>query len=283
MEPWVPFALGALIIWSIQRVVTKVALVRWSTAYFYRLNALLSLVVYVPFAVLYPPDPSGFVGALGLSLLMAATFWVTTEATRRGPVGLVAPLTAMSPALTVVLALVVLVERPSALALAGVPLGLASAGLLAFRPTAPGALAGWLGLAVASLVMQGVGAFIAKVVVTGSGPTALLLTSASVQLAVGAVIARQEPFAIGRLVHSRGFVIVGVLVGAAVATIGYLYALSVGPASVIVPLVATSPSLAGLLGLIALREHYTRRQLVAIAFGIVAAVVLAAGRTQSPT
>ena len=258
-------------------MVTKVALVRWSTAYFYRLNAVLSLLVYLPFAVLYPPDPTGIAGAFGLSLLMAATFWVTTEATRRGPVGLVAPLTAMSPALTVVLALILLAERPSALALAGVPVGILSAALLAFRPVAPGALAGWLGLAVASLVMQGVGAFIAKVVVTGSGPTTLLLTSALVQLAVGAVIARREPIAVGRLIQGRGLVIVGVLASAAVATIGYLYALSFGPASVIVPLVATSPSLAGLLALVMLREPSTRRQIIAVGLGIIAAVVLAIG------
>lgn len=277
MEPWLPFALGALIVWSVQRVVTKVALVRWSTPYFYRLNAFLSLLVYVPFAVLYPPDLTALTGAFALSLLMAATFWVTTEATRRGPVGLVAPLTAMSPALTVVLALILLAERPSVLALAGVPVGLLSAALLAFRPVAPGALAGWLGLAVASLVMQGVGAFIAKVVVTGSGPTTLLLTSALVQLAVGAVIARREPISVGRLVQGRGLVVVGVLVSAAIATIGYLYALSVGPASVIVPLVATSPSLAGLLALFILGEPSTRRQIIAIALGSLAAAFLAVG------
>lgn len=277
MEPWLPFAVGALVIWSIQRVVTKVALLRWSTAYFYRLNALLSLLVYVPFAVINPPDPTGLAGAFGLSLLMAATFWVTTEATRRGPVGLVAPLIAMSPALTVVLAIVLLGERPSPLALAGVPLGLASVMLLAFRPAAPGALAGWLGLAIASVVMQGIGAFIAKVVVTGSGPTNLLLMSASVQLAVGAVIARGESIDVRRLTQGRGLVIVGALASAAVATIGYLYALSVGPASLIVPLVATSPSLAGLLGVVVLRERSTRRQVAAIALGLIAAVVLAIG------
>ncbi|HEV8671972.1 MAG TPA: EamA family transporter [Candidatus Limnocylindria bacterium] len=277
MEPWLPFAIGALVVWSIQRVVTKLALVRWSTAYFYRLNAFLSLLVYAPFAVLNPPHPAGLAGAFALSLLMAATFWVTTEATRRGPVGLVSPLTALSPALTVVLALLLLAERPTALALAGVVLGALSAALLAFRPAAPGALAGWLGLACASLAMQGVGAFIAKIVVTGSGPTDLLLTSASVQLAVGAVIARREPLGVSGLASGRGLAIVGVLISAAVATIGYLYALSVGPASVVVPLVATSPSLAGLLGVVVLRERSTPRQIIAIALGMVAAVILATG------
>src|SRR5213594_2332155 len=105
LASWLPFTLFALVVWSAQRVVTKVALVRWSTARFYRLNAILSLLVYVPFAIVVPPDGSRAAGALGLSLLMALTFWVTTEATGRGPVGVVAPLTALSPSITVVLAL----------------------------------------------------------------------------------------------------------------------------------------------------------------------------------
>jgi len=65
------------------------------------------------------------------------------------------------------------------------------------------------------------------------------------------------------------------LVAAAVATIGYLSALSVGPASVIVPLVATSPALGGLLGVVTLREAVTTRQLAGIALGAFAAVLLA--------
>jgi hypothetical protein len=49
LASWLPFALFALVVWSVQRVVTKVALVRWSTARFYRLNAILSLGVYAVF------------------------------------------------------------------------------------------------------------------------------------------------------------------------------------------------------------------------------------------
>jgi len=47
-----------------------------------------------------------------------------------------------------------------------------------------------------------------------------------------------------------------------------------GPASVIVPLVATSPALGGLLGIVALREGVTSRQLAGIALGACAAVLL---------
>jgi len=110
--------------------------------------------------------------------------------------------------------------------------------------------------------------------VTGHGPTDLLVVGALTQLVVGAVIARDEPLAASRLL--RGELVIAVtLVAAAAATIGYLTALSLGPASVIVPLVATSPALGGLLGIVLLREAWTRRQLLGIACGVVAAALLA--------
>src|SRR2546428_11612565 len=108
---WLPLALFALVVWSVQRVVTKAALIRWSTARFYRLNAILSLAVYAVFAIAVPPDPGGVVGAVGLSLLMAGAFWGAPQATRRGPVGLVAPPTAKRPALTLILPATIPRER----------------------------------------------------------------------------------------------------------------------------------------------------------------------------
>jgi uncharacterized membrane protein len=66
-----------------------------------------------------------------------------------------------------------------------------------------------------------------------------------------------------------------VLVLAAVATIGYLFALSQGPAAIIVPLVATSPALGGLLGGMLLKERLRRLQYAGVALGLLAAVLLA--------
>ena len=272
---WLPLAAFALAVWSGQRVVTKAALVSWSTARFYRWTAICSLAAYIPFAVVVPPERAAFGGAFALSLLMALTFYVTTEATRRGPVGLVSPLTATSPALTAALAVAVLGERPDPLAELGIALAVIAAALLAFRPAAAGPAERWVPLALASAILQGVGAFIAKVVVTEGGPTTLLLLGALVQLVVGAVLARREPLVLADQLRGRALVVTLTLVAAAVATIGYLSALTVGPASIIVPFVATSPSLGGLAGIVLLRERFSARQLVGILLGLVSVVLLA--------
>lgn len=272
---WLPLAAFALAVWSAQRVLTKVALVRWSTARFYRWTAICSLAVYIPFALVVPPDFASFGPALGLSLLMALTFWVTTEATRRGPVSVVAPLTATSPALTALLAIALLGERPDALASIGIICAVAAAMLLAFRPTASSATGTWVHLAFFSVALQGVGAFLAKLVVTGSGPTTLLLVSAVVQLVVGLAIARREPLTLGDIRSRTGAAVILTLVAAALATVGYLSALAVGPASLVVPFVATSPSIGGLGGILFLREPARPRTIAGIAVGLAAIVLLA--------
>ncbi len=69
------------------------------------------------------------------------------------------------------------------------------------------------------------------------------------------------------------FTIVAYAIGG-VATIGYLLALASGPAALVVPLVATSPALAGLIGIVLLREKTSRRQLVGIALALVGVILL---------
>lgn len=278
MPTWLPVGLAALVVWSIQRAISKAVLERLTTPQFYLLSAVVSLPVYLPMLVFDPPPPGAIPGALALSALMAVTFGVTTEAIRRGPVGRVSPITGLSPALTSFLAFVLLHEQPSAFRILGIVLAVVAVALLGYkhRSSREPSDYGWLALAVGSLLLQGVGAFLAKVVVTPSGPSALLVTSAAVQVVVGSALLRRagEPFPRphGRLMRWT----VLVLVLAAVATIGYLWALSKGPASVIVPLVATSPALGGLIGALALHERPTSWQYAGIMLGVGAAVLLAA-------
>ena len=274
MPAWAVASLFALAVWAVQRVVAKAVLATLSTPQFYVLSAVVSLPLYLPVLFADPPPLSALPGALGVSALMATTFGITTEAIRRGPVGRVSPVTGLSPALTALLAVAILGERVSPTEVTGIALATAAVFLLGYRPSREPGRPRWLALAVSSLVLQGVGAFLAKVVVTPSGPSALLVTGASVQMVVGAYLLRRSgaPFPDLRPRLMRRAVVVLAL--AAVATVGYLWALSVGPAAVIVPLVATSPALGGLLGAVILKERTTRLQYAAILLGLMGAALL---------
>jgi O-acetylserine/cysteine efflux transporter len=276
MPAWLALAIAALLVWSVQRAISKAVLATLTTPQFYLLSAVVALPVYLPVLILAPPPLEAFPAALGLSAMIAVTFGLTTEAIRRGPIGRVSPITGLSPALTAILAFAVLGERPAPTRVVGIALAVAAVMLLGYQrrsgtSTEPKP---WLMFALASFALQGVGAFLAKVVVTSSGPSALLVTSAVVQVLVGMAIARRarDPFPAltGRLMRWTVFV----LALAALATIGYLWSLSRGPASVVVPLVAMSPALGGLIGAVALHEHPTRAQYWGMATAVAGAAFL---------
>jgi uncharacterized membrane protein len=134
---------------------------------------------------------------------------------------------------------------------------------------------GWMALAIASLLLQGLGAFIAKLVVTPAGPSALLLTSAVVQVMVGLALAPPWRWKREDLSGRPALYTVIAYAVAGLATIGYLSALAMGPAALVVPLVSASPALAGLLGLVVLKERVGRRQLAGLAVALVGAALLA--------
>jgi drug/metabolite transporter (DMT)-like permease len=272
---WLAASLFATAAWAGQRLLSKLALATLGTRKFYLLSASVSLAVYLPYLIWRPPPVRELLPAFGLACLMAVTFGVTTEAIRRGPLGAVSPITALSPALTALLAIALLREQLSPIAYVGIAMAPVGVVLLSARSgdRTPGS--GWIALAILSLILQGVGAFIAKVVVTPAGPSALLLMSAGVQIVVGLFLAPPWRWQRGDLA-GRPAVYTLIAYGvAAIATIGYLLALAAGPAALIVPLVATSPAVAGLLGIVFLHERTGKRQLAGIALALAGAVLLA--------
>jgi drug/metabolite transporter (DMT)-like permease len=108
---WLPLSLFALVVWTVQWLVSKLALPDLGTGKFYLLSAVVSLLTCMPYLLLRPPIKAELLPAFGLACLMSVTFGVTTEAIRRGPLGAVSPITALSPTLTAVLAISVLHER----------------------------------------------------------------------------------------------------------------------------------------------------------------------------
>jgi drug/metabolite transporter (DMT)-like permease len=273
---WLPPALFALVVWAVQRLLSKLALTDLGTGKFYLLSAGVSLVTYAPFLALRPPARGQLPPAFGLACLMALTFGVTTEAIRRGPLGAVSPITALSPALTAALSVLVLGERLAWPAYLGIALAPSGVVLLSVGRREQQGEPGWQWLALLSLALQGIGAFIAKLVVTPAGPSALLLTSAGVQVGVGLFLAPPWRWRRADLLRRPAIYTVVAYATAGVATIGYLSALAAGPAAVVVPLVATSPALAGVLGIVFLREPTSRKHLAGIALAIAGAVLLGA-------
>lgn len=271
-----PLSIGVMAVWAVQRLLSKIALSDLGTGKFYLLSASVSLLTYTPYLVLRPPAKADLLPAFALACLMAVTFGVTSEAIRRGPLGAVSPITALSPALTAAMAILFLNERAGLLAYVGIALAPAGILLLSLGRPASEGQGGWRALAVASLILQGIGAFIAKLVVTPSGPSGLLLMSALVQVAVGLVLAPPNRWQRSDLLRRPALFTIIAYVAAGIATIGYLTALAAGPASIVVPLVATSPALAGLIGILILHERTTRRQLAGIALALIGAILLAA-------
>lgn len=273
---WLPLSLFALTVWAFQRLLSKVALNDLGTRKFYLLSAVVSLLTYTPYLILRPPAARTLLPAFGLACLMALTFGVTAEAIRRGPLGAVSPIMALSPALTAALGILVLGERLMPAAYLGIALAPAGVALLSFGAANKGPQRGWQLLAMASLLLQGLGAFVAKLVVSPAGPSALLLMSSAVQVLVGLSIAPPSRWRRDELLRRPAVYTIIAYVTAGIATIGYLSALASGPTAVVVPLVATSPALAGFFGIVWLREPTSKRRLAGIGMALAGAVLLAA-------
>jgi drug/metabolite transporter (DMT)-like permease len=144
VQAWLGAAVFALLAWALQRLLSKVALADLGTRKFYLLSAAVSLITYLPYLLIRPPAVSGLLPAFGLACLMAVTFGVTTEAVRRGRLGTVSPITALSPALSAALGLLILGERATWPVYLGIALAPAGIVLVSLAPGPPtGERGGW--------------------------------------------------------------------------------------------------------------------------------------------
>jgi uncharacterized membrane protein len=98
---------------------------------------------------------------------------------------------------------------------------------------------------------------------------------ALVQVVVGLFLAPPWRWERRELLRRPAVYTVVAYAAASVASIGYFSALAAGPAAVVVPLVATSPALAGILGIALLHEPASCRQVVGIGLATAGTVLLA--------
>jgi transporter family protein len=131
---WLGFSLMAVGLWGLWGFLSKVATLQLPAGAVYLLSITGHLVVvgYLAAAgrLVIPWQPAGLAAALGAGLCMAFGLLFFLRALAAGTAGVVVPLTALYPLVTVILAWTLLQEDFTLRRLAGVALALAAVWLL---------------------------------------------------------------------------------------------------------------------------------------------------------
>jgi drug/metabolite transporter (DMT)-like permease len=227
---------------------------------------------------------STLLGVLFLNAVFSAAAYVTHyRALELGPVAVVSPIGATYALVGVVLAIVVLGERPSAMALGGgvitvVGVMLTSTDLRKLRAGTHGMPPG-LPWAVASAIGFGVGGFFLAYLSRHLGWVVGLWASRCAQLAGIAVVALvQRRDLVARLPARAGIVAaLGVGLADLVGVIGYSYGASVGLVTIVLVASAVFPLIAVGLSVIYLGERPVANQYVGVVLVAVGLIVLGLG------
>jgi drug/metabolite transporter (DMT)-like permease len=227
---------------------------------------------------------STLLGVLFLNAVFSAAAYVTHyRALELGPVAVVSPIGATYALVGVVLAIVVLGERPSAVALAGgvitvVGVMLTSTDLQKLRAGTHGMPPG-LPWAVASAIGFGVGGFFLAYLSRHLGWVVGLWASRCAQLAGIAVVALVQRRDLGARLPARAGIVAALGVGLAdlVGVIGYSYGASVGLVTIVLVASAVFPLIAVGLSVIYLGERPVANQYVGVVLVAAGLIVLGFG------
>jgi len=223
-------------------------------------------------------------GALFLNAVFSAVAYVTHyRALELGPVAVVSPIGATYALVGVVLAIVFLNERPSALTLAGgvitvVGVMLTSTDLGKLRAGTHGMPPG-LPWAIAAAICFGVGGFFLAYLSRQLGWLVGLWASRCAQLVGIAAIALVQRRELGARLPARAGIVAALGVGVAdlVGVIGYAYGASVGLVTIVLVASAVFPLIAVALSVIYLGERPVANQYVGVALTAAGLVVLGLG------
>ena len=294
MPKWLVYCMLANLIWGFWGIIPKAAA---------NVPPLVMQVIstagLVPVALLFILSknfrrgtnlPRGMAYAFATGLCGGTGNVALLEALKRGgEASTVLPLTGVFPLVTVLLAMLILKERPNPLQFCGV--GLALCAIVLFSAE-EGAVAGndwlsswrnltseWLAFALASLVLYGVAGVTQKLATNDISCELATVCFAAAFVAIAAVILLTQP--INGSISGKEWLLAllfGALIG--VAMIVQFAAYSLGKASVVTPLMALYPAVTVVLAVGLFGETLDGRKVTAIVLAIAAGAAL--GYERSP-
>ena len=287
-ELWVPMALAAIVLYGTSQVAQKLALRDMTAPQMITISLFIAVPIYV--VCLSPYLVSGEIAEIEpwalLLGLMAATFgqagyYVYVEAAERGPISIVGSVTAAYPIMVIVVAIFFLNEAPTHLQLAGVLLVTCSMIALTFvhgsggRSSRPSG--GYFALCVITVSLWGLWAIFTKLTLNRIPPLLFLGIYSVVIVPTTVVYFRLKGLGIRESIPTWSVPLMIAIMSSEVGNIAFFLevnAASLGPASIVFPLVATSPVVVVVLAYLFLRERMSGKEwtlVLAVIVGIVLA------------
>lgn len=271
VEFWLPLALGTTVAWGMGQIIAKrgastlgprrmVALVGLAEAGFF-------VVVYAAYG--FPPLLDLYGAALGMAAGLTGMlgYVMYYEAIARGTISRIGTITAAYPALTVILAMLILLESMSGVHAIGVSLLLGSALLLGYAETGSGGRTKPLVimLVILAFLLWGLWGFLVKAAVSRLGEGPLFAYYALSNLLVGSSLLLHHRLRHGRQRMGRDWIwpASGTAFGA-IGVVLFTLAMASGPAVLVTPLTGAYPVVTVTGATILLRERLGRTEIVGL-------------------
>ena len=287
METWLLLALGAVLLYGVAQVATKMSLGTIPASGFIALSMLVGtpicfvcLTPYIASGELFEVDPVVMLLALAAASFGQLGYYFYLEAAERGSISIVGSVTASYPIMVIAVAIVFLSEAPTAVQLGGVLLVTASMIVLSYMH-GKGAdsttyIGKWFSMAIISVVFYGLWAIFTKLAL-GDMPSLMFLgiyvfvippTTLGYYMYKGTRLKKMlptwsVPFMIG-------------IIASQIGNLGFfceVYSADQGPASIVFPIVAANPVVVVLLAYGFLKERLTRNEVILIAL-VIAGIVM---------
>ncbi len=278
---WFALALSAALFWSAGSILVKKGFAYLNPLWNNIINSLLSLLVFVPAALLLTrfripaPDWGTLAAVLAAALLYQAFYYSLSQ----GQLSLTATVISAYPLFTIFWSHLFLHERLAAGQYAGAALVLAGGAVVAL-PQRPGSAArpgrGWVLWGIAGALCLGTGDFLSKFSVTRVGPYAnLLFLALAYNLASGLNWLLDRPKRRPPALWSRSFLpsFLGILVHL-IGALLFLIAFGFGPASLVSTVSSIYPALLAVLAVRFLGEKIDWKQGLGIGVTVAGLVLI---------